>query len=91
MTRLDGVIRTLLKMDEPRGSGVDSGLGSILPLRRLVGEVTVGDSVCRFFRSLSESLCFLRAMFERVVDRKGVKMRWGENLREESLRGEGER
>jgi hypothetical protein len=80
MTRLDGVIDALLKI-EPRGSGVDSG--SISPLRRLVGEVTIGGSVCRLFRSLGEILCFLAGMFERVVDREGVQMRWGENLRGE--------
>jgi hypothetical protein len=39
MTRLDGVIRMLLKVDERRGSGVYSG--SISPLRSLVGEVTL--------------------------------------------------
>jgi hypothetical protein len=68
------VIGTLFKVDELRGSRVDSGS----PLRCLVREVTVGDSVYRFFHSLSESLCFLTAIFERVEDRKGV-----ENLRGE--------
>jgi hypothetical protein len=58
MTRLDDVIDILLKI-EPRGSGVDSGSISPLALRRLVGEVTIGGSGGRLFRSLGGILCLL--------------------------------